>query len=262
MDLSIIIVNYNSTAKTLSCLRSLAHAELSGLEWEVILVDNHSTEPVEALAKEVLPRLVFLASPRNLGMGGGNNLGLRQARGEFVLVLNPDTEVEPGAIRTMLNYLKEHSHAGLVGPELLYPDGQPQASCYRYPSLALPLVRRTFLGNFAKEYLDYYLLKNLDLTKPQPVDWIMGSCLLIRRRVLDQVGLFDERFFMYFEDTDLCRRINQAGFQVVYLPTARVMHHHGRASARQPWYLALLTNRMSRIHVWSMIKYFVKWKFK
>ncbi|NTW22057.1 glycosyltransferase family 2 protein [Candidatus Falkowbacteria bacterium] len=262
MDLSIIIVNYNTRDKTLACLASLARADFFGLEKEVILVDNDSSEPIEQDAKRALEGLVFIKNSANVGMGAGNNVGIRQSRGEFVLVLNPDTEVEPKAIATMVYYLRQNPGTGLVGPELVYPDGTPQDSCYRYPNLVLPLVRRTFLGGFAKDYLDYYLLKNLDLKKPQAVDWIMGSCLLIRRKVLDQVGLFDERFFMYFEDTDLCRRINLAGFKVVYLPSARVVHHHSRASAKKHWLVALFANKMSRVHLCSLLKYSLKWKFK
>jgi GT2 family glycosyltransferase len=262
MDLSIIIVNYNTKDKTLACLASLARADFPGLDKEVLLVDNDSAEPIEAEAKQAIDDLVFIKNGSNLGMGAGNNVGIRKSSGQFVLVLNPDTEVDPGAIMTMLGYLHDHPEAGLVGPELVYPDGTPQDSCYRYPNLILPLVRRTFLGGLAKGYLDYYLMKNLDLTKPQAVDWIMGSCLLIRREVLDKVGLFDERFFMYFEDTDLCRRINNAGYEVVYLPSARVIHHHGRASAKKHWLVALFANKMSRVHLCSLLKYSIKWKFK
>lgn len=262
MDLSIIVVNYNTKDKTLACLASLAKADFSGMSKEIILVDNNSAETIELEAKGAITGLVFVKNPSNVGMGAGNNVGIRRASGRYVLVLNPDTEVEPSAIRAMVAYLQEHADTGLVGPKLIYPDGTPQESCYRYPNLVLPLVRRTFLGSFAKDYLDYYLLKNLDLTKPQAVDWIMGSCLLIRREVLDRVGLFDERFFMYFEDTDLCRRINNAGFKVVYLPSALVIHHHGRASAKKHWFLALFTNRMSRVHLCSLLKYSIKWKFK
>lgn len=262
IDLSIIIVNYNSKEKTLACLISLNRADFAGLTNEVILVDNNSSESIEFEARTIIDGLVFIKNPANIGMGAGNNVGIRRSTGEFVLVLNPDTEVKPDAIRTMVAYLRDNPGVGLVGPELIYPDGTPQDSCYRYPNLVLPLVRRTFLGGFAKDYLDYYLMKNLDLTKPQAVDWIMGSCLLMRRSVLDQVGLFDERFFMYLEDTDLCRRINNAGYKVVYLPSARVVHHHGRASAKKHWFVALFANKMSRVHLYSLIKYSIKWKFK
>jgi len=262
MDLSIIIVNYNTKEKTLACLRSLHEADFSGLTKEILLIDNHSLESIEVEAKSVINDLIYIQNNENVGMGAGNNVGIRRSQGDYVLILNPDTQVEAGAIKTMLNYLQKNQDTGLVGPELIYPDGAPQDSCYRYPNLILPLVRRTFLGGFAKDYLDYYLMKNLDLTKPQAVDWIMGSCLLIRKEVLNKVGLFDERFFMYFEDTDLCRRINNSGFKVVYLPTARVVHFHGRASAKKHWLVAIFANKMSRIHLYSLLKYSIKWKFK
>ncbi|NTU99124.1 glycosyltransferase family 2 protein [Candidatus Falkowbacteria bacterium] len=259
MDLSIIIVNYNSAAKTLACLESLKKADLQDLEVELFLVDNNSDEAVEEAAKLIWPSLDFVGNDKNLGMGAGNNVGLRRARGEYVLVLNPDTELKPGSIKTMIRYLKSDESVGLVGPKLLYPDGQEQDSCFRYPNIFLPLLRRTFLGYFAKDYLDSYLMKNLDMSKPQSVEWIMGSCLMIRKSVLDQVGFFDERFFMYLEDTDLCRRINNAGFKVVYLPTAEAIHHHGRASAKHHWLVAPFINKLSRIHLASLVKYMAKW---
>lgn len=262
MDLSIVIVNYNTKTKAFACLDSIYRSDLAGVEFEVFLVDNNSSEEIETELKAKFPEVVFIQSGGNLGMGKGNNLGIRQSSGKFVLILNPDTEVKLDSIKIMIEYLKANEAAGLVGPKLLYPDGTQQISCYRFPKLFIPLLRRTFLGRFAKGYVDDYLMKNIDLDKPQAVDWIQGSCLLIKKEVLDRVGLFDERFFMYLEDTDLCKRIASAGFRVVYLPTSEIIHHHGRGSAKTPWYLAPFLNRLSRVHIASWIKYYLKWKSK
>lgn len=262
MDLSIVIVNYNSKEKTLNCLASLFASDLEGITWEAIVVDNHSGEAIAEALKARYPRVRLIQSERNRGMGGGNNLGAKQATGEFLLVLNPDTRVLPEAIRLMLFYLKAHGEAGAVGPKLLYPDGSLQYSCLHFPGLMMPFYRRTFLGRFAKKQLERFLLLGFDHASIKDVDWLMGSCLLIRKELFDKLKGFDERFFMYFEDTDFCRRVWQSGAKVVYLPQAVVIHDHGRASAENPWYLAPLVNQLSRIHLASWLKYLWKWKFR
>ena len=262
MDLSIVIVNYNSKDKTFFCLNSIYKSNLNGISFEVIVVDNDSSEKIEEELKNKYPSVVFIQSDENLGMGSGNNLGIKNSTGKYILILNPDTEVRPNTIKKLYDYANNDKNIGLIGPKLFYPDGKIQNSCYHFPNLLIPFFRRTFLSKFAKGYLDYYLMKNTDLSKPLEVDWIMGSCLLVRRSLLDKIGLFDERFFMYFEDTDLCRRIKLSGWKVIYLPSAEVIHHHGRASAKRHWLIAPFTNRLSRVHIASWIKYFLKWRFK
>ena len=259
MDLSIIIVNYNTAEKLVRCLDSISRSDLAGIETEIVIVDNHSTEPLPNIGLPGL-RVATVANPANVGMGAGNNVGILRSKGEYVLVLNPDTELAPDAIRRMISHLKLHTAVGVVGPKLLYPDGTLQPSCFRFPGLFLPLLRRTFFGRIARERLDRFMMADCDLSATRNVDWLMGSCLMVPRRVLDRVGLFDERFFMYFEDTDLCRRINAAGLAATYLPSAVVTHHHGRASAKERWFLSPFINKMSRIHIASWLKYLWKWR--
>ncbi|MEI7497702.1 MAG: glycosyltransferase family 2 protein [Candidatus Falkowbacteria bacterium] len=260
MDLSIVVVNFNTREKLARCLESIAKSDLSDLATEVIVVDNHSTEYIGEMPQMSGISLALIKNDSNKGMGAGNNVGIKQAIGEFILVLNPDTGLASDAIRHMVIYLKLHDAVGVVGPKLIYPDGSPQASCFHYPNIFLPLLRRTFFGKLAPIQLAHFMMTDSDLRIPQSVDWVMGSCMMFAKKVLDQVGLFDERFFMYFEDTDLCRRITCAGFGVVYLPEAVVTHHHGRASAKEHWYVSPFINKMSRIHIASWLKYFWKWR--
>jgi hypothetical protein len=261
MDLSVIIVNYKSRKKTADCVRSVRSADLVGFRYEIILVDNASGDGSgEALAKEFLD-LKCLASDRNLGMGGGNNLGANAATGEFLLILNPDTLLRTDSIRLMLEFLKNRTDVSLVGPKLIYPDGKLQYSCLHFPSLLMPFYRRTFIGRLAKKQLDKFMMLDYDHDSTKEVDWLMGSCMLIRRDLFVKLKGFDERFFMYFEDTDLCRRVWHSGQKVVYLPQAVVIHDHSRGSAQNPWYLAPFTNKLSRAHIASWIKYSLKWKF-
>ncbi|KKQ61344.1 MAG: Glycosyl transferase family 2 [Parcubacteria group bacterium GW2011_GWE2_38_18] len=262
MDISIIVVNYNSKTKTFNCLDSIYRADLAGITYEIIVVDNDSAEKIDQEINLRYPEVIFIQSGKNLGMGAGNNIGIKKATGKNILVLNPDTEVTATSIKTMMNYLDANPDVGLVGPKLLRSDKTVQESCYRFPKIFIPIIRRTFLSKFATNYVDDYLMRNIDLSRPQAVDWIQGSCLLIKKEVIDKVGMFDERFFMYLEDTDLCKRISLAGWKVVYLPTAEVFHHHERASAKKHWFLAPFLNKLSRIHIISWGKYFIKWKFK
>lgn len=262
MDLSIIIVNYNSREKTFFCLDSIYNSVLAGINFEIIVVDNFSTEKIGKELEKKYPEVIFIQSDKNLGMGGGNNLGIKKSKGKNILILNADTELRKDSIKSMLSYLEADDSIGLLGPKLLYPDGSYQQSCYRYPKIFIPILRRTFLGLFAKDYINDYLMNNIDINQPRAVDWIRGCALLIRKKVLDEVGIFDERFFLYLEDTDLCKRINTAGLKVVYFPGAQIVHHHGRMSAEQAWFIAIFKNKISRIHIASWIKYYLKWKFK
>lgn len=256
MDLSIIIVNYNSQAKLRNCLNSIKVSDLGGLNYEVIVVDNASGDRWEDFAVEGL-EFKLIRSGFNLGMGGGNNLGFKEARSEFILILNPDTVLRSEAIKIMLTYLKEWPEVAIVGPKLLNPDLSLQYSCSRFPSFFTPVVRRTFIGRFFKKHLNRFLMKNDSHDIIQEVDWMLGSCLMIRRK--DFSGFDEKNFFMYFEDVDLCRRAWQAGQKVVYNPRAEVIHCHARDSARHPWYWAVFRDKITREHIKSWFRYFRKW---
>lgn len=260
MDISIIIVNYKSKKKTASCVDSVLSSDLGGINYEIIVVDNNSKDGIKDLLSKKYPQVVFLQSNKNLGMGGGNNLGINVSKGEFVLILNPDTLVANNSIRLLYNFIKNNLEIGIVGPKLLNPDGTLQYSCLRFPHLMTPIFRRTFLGKFAKKHLDKFLMKEFDHNSVKDADWILGSCLMIRNKILKEITSgFDKRFFMYFEDTDLCRRVKDAGFRVVYFPKVTVIHDHMRDSAKKVWYLGIIQNKMARVHIQSWIKYFLKW---
>ncbi|MFA4999867.1 MAG: glycosyltransferase family 2 protein [Patescibacteria group bacterium] len=266
MELSIIIVNYKSRAKLLNCLESIIGAGLSFLNYEIIVVDNDSGDDLEDLPVRY-PNLRPIKSAKNSGMGGGNNLGIKNSRGEFILILNPDTVIKDRAINTLLNYLKNNPAVGIVGPKLIYPDGSLQASCARWPVFLMPFLRRTFLGDYFKNIRDRFTMNDFDHNSIREVDWLMGSCLLFRRRLMQSTGdlfepLFDERYFMYFEDIDLCRQVWAKGFSVVYNPDAVVIHDHKRQSADHPWYFAVFLSHLAWQHIASWLKYFMKWGFK
>ncbi len=258
MDLSIVIVNYKSEEKTLACLNAIKAGDMSGLKYEIIVVDNASGDEMRDVLR-LHKDIYFKRSSQNLGMGGGNNYGIKDARGKYILVLNPDTLVSPKAIKTLFEYIKNHLEAGIVGPKLLNTDGSLQYSCARFPKFYTPLLRRTFVGKLGKKHLANFMMMDFGHDVIRPVDWLMGSCLMINREALQKIGGgFDESFFMYFEDIDLCRRMWKAGFKVIYNPEVVVVHDHARQSARAPWYSAPFTDKLAREHIKSWLIYFLK----
>ena len=260
MDLSIIIVNFKSKTKLISCLNSIYQADLAGLSYEIIVVENNSGDDLTDLTVKY-PDLKLIVSEQNLGMGGGNNLGIKNSSGRFILISNPDIVFEPDTIKKLLNYLAANSRAGLVAPKLVNPDGSLQLSCLRFPKLYIPILRRTAIGRFFKKQLDYYLMAEADHNLVQSVDWVLGACFIVRRADLAADNkLFDERYFMYFEDVDLCRRTKHRGQEVIYYPEVEVIHNHMRQSAARPWYQSLFRDRVAREHLKSAFKYFSKWK--
>jgi len=269
MNLSIIIVNYNNLEKLANCLDSFSKTNLPDLNYELIVVDNNSKDDLRLLSRVVDFKLIN--SEKNLGMGGGNNLGIKEAQADTILVLNPDTIVNGPAIRVLYNYLNEHEDIGLVGPKLLYPDGSLQYSCARFPSFFIPVLRRTFLGNKFKKKRDHFMMMDFDHKSIKEVDWLMGSCLMFKKswKFKDEKGeekefnpMFDERYFMYFEDIDICREVKKHGKKVIYNPSATIIHDHARDSARHPWYIAVFKDKITWIHISSWMKYFLKWGFK
>ena len=259
MDLSIIIVNYKTRDKIKNCLKSLAESDLENLNYELIVVDNASGEDLSDLKSKIID-FKFIQSDINRGMGGGNNLGIMESQGKYVLILNPDTILKPLAIKVLFNYINSYPDVYIVGPKLLNIDLSLQLSCSRFPKLWTPILRRTFMGRFFKKHLDWFLMKNFSHDIIQEVDWLMGSCLLIRKEGFE--GFDDKNFFMYFEDVDVCRRAKKIGKKVVYHPEAEVIHYHMRSSAQYSWYIAIFKDKITREHIKSWYRYFKKWGWK
>ena len=257
MDLSIIIVNYKSKEKLSNCLKSIAAADLSGLSFEAVIVENNSSDDLSGLISQYyFAKLVV--SEKNLGMGGGNNFGVENSSGELILISNPDIVFQKDSIKNLAAALRADSSLGLVAPKLLNSDGSLQYSCARFPRWYMPILRRTFVGKFFPRALADFSMQDFDHNQNSPVDWIFGACLLVRRADFQGKKIFDERFFMYFEDTDLCRRIWKSGQKVWYLGTTEVFHDHQRDSANKN----IFSNRLMRIHLKSWWQYFIKWGFE
>ena len=238
LDLSIIIVSWNVRDMLAACLDSLQRAQLSfdgadeGLpSAEIIVVDSASSDGSVDMLRESYPTVQLLPQAQNLGFSRCNNIGLAWARGRFILLLNPDTEVQPGAIGALLDYLHENPDAGIIGPHTLNSDGSHQSTRRRFPNLLTGIFESTWLAGFAPARVerDYRLLDTED-SGVLDVDWAQGSALLLRREVYCAIGGLDEGYTMYYEELDYCRRAKQAGWRVVYHGGAFITHHGGQSS--------------------------------
>jgi hypothetical protein len=211
VDLSVVILNWNTRKLLEACLRSLLHSQ-PGLALEVLVVDNASEDDSREMVRRLFPEVRLLCNPVNIGFGAGNNSALPQTAGRYVLFLNSDTVVTEGALVKMVCYADAHPDIGILGPKLLNPDGSLQYSCRSYPNLGTGFFRNTPLGRLMpkNKFTSDYLLQDWDHATPRDVDWVSGAALMIRRTLLEQIGGFDEEFFMYCEDVDLCWRANHA----------------------------------------------------
>jgi len=222
-QLSVIIVSFNTREMTLDCLRTLERA-VAGIASEVIVVDNASSDGSAAAIRAAFPQVQVLESGRNAGFGAANNLGMRAARGGYFLLLNSDAFPEPGAIAALLAALQAQPGIGVAGPRTLNPDGSLQISCYRFTSPLHAWQENLWLSRGYSRWAH---------DTRREVEFVIGACLLVRRAVFAQVGGFDERFFMYSEEADWQRRIWDAGWKVLFVPEARVMHLGGASGAAQ-----------------------------
>lgn len=230
VDLSVIIVNWNVRDLLRRCLQSV-FANPPTCRREIIVVDNGSSDGSAEMVRTEFPQVRLIANPDNRGFTAANNQGMAMARGRYVLLLNPDTEVVGAALMTMTAFADAHPDVGIVGPQLLNPDGSVQSSRRRFPTLATALFESTWLQPYAPRRLleHYYVLDRPD-DRVQDVDWVTGAALMARREAVEQVGPLDEGFFMYSEELDWCRRFREAGWRVAYLPTARIVHYIGKSS--------------------------------
>lgn len=227
IDLTTIIVSWNVRDLLRRCLYSISNGQP-----EIIVIDNASTDGSPDMVRDEFPHAHLITNEQNRGFAAANNQGLARSRGRYLLLLNPDTEVVGDALATMVRYLEDHARVGALGPQLCYPDGSLQPSRRRFPTMATALVESTVVQQWWADnrILRRYYMQDTDDDVVQPVDWLVGACLLVRREAYEQVGGLDEGFFMYSEELDWCKRIKDAGWEVVYLPTATVIHHEGKSS--------------------------------
>ncbi len=233
MELSIVIVNWNVKALLEKALLAVQKYPPNA-PYEVFVVDNASADGSIDMVREKFPGVTAIASPVNLGFAEGNNVALKLVKGKYVLLLNPDTEVGPGALQAYIDFFQEHPKAGAVGVKLLNTDGTLQRSCKSFPSWRTLLWSAFFLDVlFPKspifgEYEMTYWAHDTERQVDQP----MGAALCVRKEVMDTIGLMDKIFFMYFDEVDWCYRIKKAGYEIWFTPRASITHHWGKSTSQ------------------------------
>jgi GT2 family glycosyltransferase len=253
MDVSIIIVNFNTRESLRRCLHSV-HAFPPPRKLETIVVDNASGDGSAEMVRRLFPQVKVLQNRDNRGFSSGFNRGIRNSSGSVLLALNPDIILSPGCVDTLAEFLDRHPDAGICGPKLLNPDGSLQLSCRAFPTLLNVFFGRRSIWNrlFPRNRMSRSFLKaDLDYSVVQEVDWLVGACMMIRRRVAESVGLFDEDYFLYVEDTDYCYRAREKGFRVFYVPSASATHERGAATRKA--FVSSMYN-----HNLSMYRFFCK----
>ncbi|MCZ6690429.1 MAG: glycosyltransferase family 2 protein [Planctomycetota bacterium] len=228
IDLSVIIVNWNTRELLLRCLETL-YPSLTGIRHEVIVVDNDSQDGSVGAVREQFPEATILANSKNLGFARANNQAFRQARGRYYLLLNSDVEVKPEAIPGTIRFLDDRPRAGAAGIQLFFPDGRKQNSFDSFPTIATEILNKSLLRWLFPKALPS---KNQEYTDPLPVDIVIGAFLMVRREAVEEVGPFDEKFFLFMEEADWCLRMRRSGWEIYHLPHLTAIHHHG-ASKRK-----------------------------
>jgi len=221
LDLSVSIVNTNSRELLLACLESLAPVEA-----EIVVLDNASEDGSAAAVRERFPHVRVIEQEHRAGFGSNHNTVIRATTGRYVYVLNEDTTADDWSFERITEYLDAHPQVAALGPRLVYPDGRLQDSAWRFPTPLVSTMGLATLGQLG--------VKQSKGASVRPVDWVMGAALVLRREALDQVGLFDEDFFLYSEEVDLQARLRQAGWETHYFPELTVVHHESQFSAGIP----------------------------
>jgi GT2 family glycosyltransferase len=226
MDLSIIIVNWNTKDLLCQCIDSLTQT-LKKIDTEVFVVDNGSTDGSVEAVREKFSGVRLVENPVNLGFARANNQALAVSKGRYLLLLNPDTRVKGQAIERMLSFMNGDGKVGLVGAQLLNADGSKQNSIANFPSLATELLNKSLLRWL---FPDKFPGKETDYSDPVEVDSVIGACILVRRQAVEQVGLLDEKYFLFLEETDWCYRIKKACWKIYHIPQAEVLHFQGKSA--------------------------------
>lgn len=231
-DLSVIIVNWNTRDLLKKCLKSIIK-NISGMSYEIIVVDNNSSDGSCQMVEREFPQVRLIRNKENLGFARANNQAIKRSQGKYILLLNPDTIVLNRALNKMVEFMNAHLQIGALGARLLNPNGTLHPSCRRFPTLATAFFENTFLDRLfpRNRIIGRYKMGYWDHDDIREVDQPMGACLMVRRKTIDQIGLLDEQFYMYYEEVDWCYRIKKAGWKIYFIPQAQIIHYAGQSVA-------------------------------
>lgn len=236
MKLSAIILTWNSERYIKRCLDSLMGDLIeSGIDFEIFVIDNGSTDETVKILKKYKDKINLIVLGKNKGTTWSRNLAIRKSKGEYIMFLDSDAEIRSGTILKLLSLMEKHKDIGIVAPKLILEDGTMQISYKKFPTLFIKIIKIIPL-NFLRglsEKMEYYDF-SIDKNKIYPVDYCISACWMMPRKIIDQIGLLDEKIFYAPEDVDFCLRVWLAGFKVVYYPDAEVLHYCQRVSYKNP----------------------------
>ncbi len=229
--IAVCIINYN----TRDLLRECLYSVLTQNADEIVVVDNASTDRSVEMMKEEFPSIALISLSENIGFGAASNRGIEACTSEQIVLLNADTRMKPGSLQTLRNYLEEHPEAAIIGPRILNPDATLQTSCFHFPT---PLHIFLYISGLYRSIPHLPILRHRTLQKmasesARPVPWILGAALAFRRETFERLGGFDETFFMYFEEVDLCYRLFLQGKQIYFVPEAEIIHVGGGSTTQR-----------------------------
>ena len=256
-DLSIIIVNYNTSKLLNNCINSIK--DETRFFFEIIVIDNHSNDDSLAMLFQNHPDVITIKNTENVGFARANNQGFEVASGRYVLMLNSDTLVLDLAIDKMVKFMDQNPYIGACGPKNLNPDMSLQYNCHHFPSLITRFINHTQIRMVfpGTKIFDLANMSYWDYDQIRPVDWITGACLLIRKETLDDVGYLDPNYFLYSEETDWCLRARKKGWPVVFYADASIIHYYG-ASSQNKTGEKVFSKNISRFEFQSQYYYFKK----
>ncbi len=269
-DINIVFLNYFCKDDILAAVAS-ARADVIGCPYavQITVADNsENKDDIREALYQKFPEVKYVNSGGNAGFGQGNANGFKVTPARYYCALNRDIIIPEGArtIERLLKFMDENPKIGCVGPKLVNMDGTLQHACYRFDLLSIlikPLKQINWdeKYNWVKRHTDRLLMKDFDHNETRPVDWVLGAAMMVRQEVVDAVGWFDKRYFMYLEDCDWCKTMWESGWPVYYAHDIVIKHRYDRGSAKIPGVLsALIKNKLARIHLMSWLKYMWKWR--
>lgn len=271
-DINIVYVNYKMKDDILNAVDSLVFDIVNcSYDVQITVVDNSRNEDnIKEALKEKYPQVKYIDAGGNVGFGKGNTIGFKSVPARYYFALNRDTIILPHSetIESIIKFMDAHPKIGCIGPKLVNTDGSLQHNCYRFDfrSIAIkPLKQINFDKKYkwVKKYTDRLLMNDFSHDETRPVDWVLGAAIVVRKEVVDHIGWFDEKYFMYLEDCDWCRAMWESGWPVYYVHNIVVQHRYARQSARIPGIIkALVKNKLARDHLKSWFYYIWKWKGK
>jgi len=231
VDISFIIVNWNTRDILMDCIDSI-YKTVTDIDWEIYVVDNNSTDGSQAEVKRKFPEVKLIENETNTGFAHANNQALNIMQGKFAVLLNSDAVLKENAIKKLLDFMTTTPRAGIAGVQLLNDDGSRQNSIDNFPSTETEIFNKSILRLF---FPGKYPSKNMIYKDPIEVDSVIGACMIVRKEAMDEVGVFDEDYFIFLEETDWCFRMNKKGWKVFHVPDAEVFHLSGHSKKRTPW---------------------------